>query len=91
MTTNIKNLMGPTGELVPCKASIYQEGVQVAVMHGGSAKLIDRFVKEVAEYCDEPVDWHYVGGRARILTTGDAAKVQLAIRELYLYCQITRR
>ncbi|HEX8184669.1 MAG TPA: hypothetical protein VF747_07950 [Blastocatellia bacterium] len=86
MSTNIKELMKPVGDkgIPPCDPEIYERGALVAVITGGSAKLIDRFVKEVSEFSGEPVDWHYAGGRGRVLTTGDASKVQYVIRELML-------
>ena len=74
-TTGIEELLKPTGDLPPCIIDI-STGNEVAWLCGPSAKLIDRFVRELAEHCGEVVDWHFVGGRARILTLGDAEKVR---------------
>lgn len=86
--TNIKELMTASGDTAPCNRDIYKNGVQVAVLHGASARLIERFVREVAEYSEQPVDWHYVGGRARVLTTGDCERVRLAITALSIHCKV---
>jgi hypothetical protein len=83
-STGIKELMEPTSDLASCDTKIFKTGKQVAIIAGGSAKLIDRFVRELAEYCDQPVDWHYVGGRGVILTTGNVTLVRNAMRELQL-------
>ncbi len=85
MSTNIHELMKPTGELPRCDGELFREGKTVALIAGGSAKLIDRFVRELAEYSGERVDWHYMGGRARVVTTEDAYyKVRDALVELRL-------
>jgi len=61
---------------VGCDPEIYRDGKCVALIAGGSAKEIESFVKEVALVTGEPIDWHYVAGRARVLTTGDVVKVR---------------
>lgn len=85
MSTGIKKLMEPTDELPPCDKEIYHNGETVTIIWGGSAKLIDRFIKELAEYSGEPVDWHFVGGRAVVLTTGNMEKVKKALNELRFF------
>ena len=85
MTTGIMDLMKPSSNDLPaCNMNIYNNGVQVAVITGGSARLIQRYVQELAEYTGEPVDWHYVGGRGLILTTGNINKVREGIMSLTL-------
>ena len=46
-----------------------------------SAKM-EEWVKKVAKLSGQPVDWHFVGGRARILALGDLGKVREAIMDL---------
>ncbi len=88
MTTGVFDLMKVAGgDLAPCSHEMFKGGKYVCLISGGSARLIDRFVKEVAEYSDQPVDWHYMGGRARVVTIGDTAKVWDAICCLHLHIQ----
>jgi hypothetical protein len=85
MSTNIKELAKPTGALGRCDPDLYSTGACVAVITGGSAMLIERFVREVADYSGVRVDWHYCGGYARVVAPkDDAAKVREAIMVLRL-------
>lgn len=47
----------------------------------GSAD-VELWVKKVAELSQQPVDWHFCGGRARILALGDTQRVRTAMLEL---------
>lgn len=85
MSTGIKELMIATSQLPACKDVFMQTGQQVVTMWGGSAKLIERFVRELSELSGQPVDWHYVGGRAVVLTTGHLTKVKDTMREMRFY------
>jgi hypothetical protein len=88
MSTNIHELMKPTGALDLCDDEL-MKGECVAVVTGGSAQLIERFVCEVAEFGGARVDWHYVGGRARVVAEKDnAAQVREAITALRLAVEI---
>jgi len=62
-----------------CDPDILKSGRCVAVVTGGDANVIERFVKQIAGATGEPVDWHYVGGRAVVLATGDRDKVRAEI------------
>lgn len=68
-----------TTDLGHCNKDIYENGVLVFLTHTLPAKLVEEFVVKVREDCGEAVDWHYAAGRARILTTGDPAKVRESI------------
>ena len=46
------------------------------------SNAMEGWVKKVAERSGQRVDWHFAGGRARILALGDIAKVKQAIQEL---------
>ncbi|HYE72623.1 MAG TPA: hypothetical protein VEF04_04795 [Blastocatellia bacterium] len=67
-----------------CDPVIYKDGQVAAVLAGGSAFLIDRFVRELSEYSEQPLDWHYVGGRAVVKTTGDVKAVQDALQRMLI-------
>jgi hypothetical protein len=76
------------GEIPRCDPELFTDGTCVAILAGGSAHLIQRFVKEVAELSGQKVDWHYAGGRARVLASGDLPLVVSAIERLTLYVQL---
>ena len=66
----------------PCDDVIFNDGKCVFVTHTIPAVEIERFTNAVALLSEQPVDWHYYGGRARILTTGDIKKVETVIEHL---------
>ncbi len=73
---------GPTPP--PCDPDIFEHGTPVVVLDG-SSNAIERWVKMVAATAGAAVDWHYVGGRARVLHLGDdasRARVYAAIDDL---------
>lgn len=65
----------------PCRPDIYERGLHVCILAGPRAVQIEEYVKECAAATGQAVDWHYVGGRANVLTIGDVTKVQDWIRE----------
>lgn len=67
---------------VPCSQEMMEKGVHVFLTHSISSNRIERWVKEVAHVSGQPVDWHFIGGRANVLTLGDVAAVKKAIEEL---------
>ena len=85
---NIQELMETSDDLIHCNEDVMKDGTVVAIMHGGTARLIDRFVKELAAYTSQPVDWHYFAGRAIILTTGNTVIVKKAISAMNLHCYL---
>ena len=46
------------------------------------SNAMEGWVKKVAGKSGQPVDWHFCGGRERVLALGDIAKVNQAIQEL---------
>jgi hypothetical protein len=65
-----------------CDDDIYQNGECVFVTHTIASKDVEKFVKAIAILSEQPVDWHYFGGRARILTTGNIKEVENTIIRL---------
>lgn len=63
----------------PCNIDIFENGKLVGIIYDGSSHAIDVYIKYIAKITDEPVDWHYCGGRGRILTTGNVEKVKEAL------------
>lgn len=85
MKTNIHELMTPCSDLPPCDENIYKNGTAFAIIHGGSAKLIQRFVDELSDYSGQVIDQHYAGGRAILLTLGDIDAARTALNELQIH------
>lgn len=56
-----------------CDPDIYENGHSVAVLAGCST-AIEALVVRVREKLNVPLDWHYCGGRADILTTAPREK-----------------
>ncbi len=71
-----------------CNQDIYENGKYAGMIAGGDADVIESYVKFIAEKTGEPVDWHYCGGRARILTTGDVQTVRSALNDYLLQIYI---
>lgn len=71
---------GPTPP--PCESDIFKNGECVFVTDTIPSNAMEGWVKHVAEISGQRVDWHFVGGRARVLALGDIEKVKLAIEAL---------
>lgn len=71
---------GPTPK--DCDPDIYKNGIVVQVCTGLSSNRMENWVRQVAEKSGQPVDWHYMGGRATVLTTGSLPLVAIAMEEL---------
>jgi hypothetical protein len=67
---------------LPCDHEIFEHGDQIAAIHGPRAFTIEDWIVKVREKCSQRVDWHFVGGIARIVYIGDRDKVVAAIYEL---------
>lgn len=80
----IKELL-ETSHGTSCDKEIYEKGEAVAIIHGGSANLIERYVLELKELTGVGVDWHYMGGRGVIKTLPkNLEKVKKAIEDTKL-------
>ena len=66
----------------PCDDKIFKNGKCVLITHSIPSNAMEGWVKKVAEKSGQPVDWHFCGGRARVLALGDIDKVHKAIKEL---------
>lgn len=63
--------MAETEDLPDCNRFIYNFGTCVCVLDG-RAEAVEFWVQKVAQRANAYVDWHYVGGRARVLHLGFA-------------------
>ncbi len=82
---NIHELVKATNALTPCAADVFQTGTTVCIVAGGSAKLIERFVQELADLSGQKVDWNYVGGRGVVRAIGDIEAVREALSTVQLH------
>ena len=71
---------GPTP--TSCDSEIFEKGEQVFVTSTIPSNAMEGWVKKVAELSGQRVDWHFLGGRARVLALGDIEKVNSAIKKL---------
>jgi hypothetical protein len=68
----------------PCDPEIFSKGVQVFVTDTLGSNAIESWVRKVSDLSGQPVDWHWAGGRARVLALGDIDRVKAAITALKL-------
>lgn len=66
----------------PCDPNIFENGSRVFMTHSIPSNAMEKWVKLVAKKSKQPVDWHFVGGRAVVLTTGNVERVRAAIKAL---------
>ena len=69
-------------ELPRCNQEVYEHGTVVFVTHSIPSAKLEEWVQKVAKLSQQPVDWHFVGGRAVIKALGDLGKVMQAMTEL---------
>jgi len=70
---------GPTPP--PCNPEIFKKGKGVCIVDG-SSNAVERWVKSVAKKANAKVDWHYSGGRAKVLHLGDEASCQRVLNAI---------
>ena len=72
-----------------CDTDIFDNGVVVGIVTGADAHTIEAYVKCCAERSGQPMDWHYVDGRARVLTTGDLVRAKQALAQNQMRVQVS--
>jgi hypothetical protein len=65
-----------------CDRHIFEHGTAVFMTHSIPSNAMERWVQKIKQASEQPVDWHFVGGRAIVKTTGDVFKVRVAIEKL---------
>jgi hypothetical protein len=80
---------GPTP--APCNPEVFSHGEVMLVTHSISSNRMEQWVKKVAKISGQPVDWHFVGGRAVIKALGDITKVRSAMDDLFPLLEDLRR
>lgn len=71
---------GPTPPA--CNDDVYKDGEVVFVTNSIPSNAMERWVKSVAKDSKQPVDWHFMGGRAVIKALGDLNAVKASMRKL---------
>jgi len=67
--------------LPPCNSKVFKKGVCIAVLGDESSKAVERACQDVTKAMGVPTDWHYAGGRPRVLTLGDPAEAERLFRQ----------
>jgi len=65
----------------PCDSYIYNNGNEICFVTGRSF-VIENWIVQIRKLSGQQVDWHYVGGRGRILYIGDYDKILKAINTI---------
>lgn len=79
-TEDFSHLSG-TSDQGECDEDVMKHGFRVFMTHTLSAAMIEEWVKRVrAAGTGYNIDWHYIGGRASVLATGDIESCRAAIR-----------
>lgn len=76
-----------------CSDDLYQNGQPVLMVQGPRASTIEDWVQLVARVSGQRVDWHFVGGYARVVCLGDrdrvvqaASNLRVVLDEMYEDC-----
>lgn len=65
-----------------CDPEIYRNGHGVFMTSTIPSNAMEGWVRRFAALSGQPVDWHFLGGRAVVLALGDLARVREAIETL---------
>ncbi|PJE74034.1 MAG: hypothetical protein COV01_02945 [Candidatus Taylorbacteria bacterium CG10_big_fil_rev_8_21_14_0_10_41_48] len=71
---------GPTP--TPCDQKVFDKGTCLFVSNSIPSNAMEGWVTKVKEKSGQPVDWHFAGGRARVLALGDLERVKTVMKEL---------
>jgi hypothetical protein len=66
----------------PCDREVFENGEMLFITYTIPSNAMEGWVKKVAQRSGQRVDWHFAGGRARVLALGDLDAVKKAIVEL---------
>lgn len=73
---------GPTPPA--CSDDVYKKGTVLFVTNSIPSNAMEGWVQSVAKDSNQPVDWHFMGGRAVIKALGDLNAVKASMRKLML-------
>lgn len=65
-----------------CDPEVFKNGTQVFITDSIPSNAMERWVQKVAATSGQSLDWHFVGGRARVLALGDLERVSEALAYL---------
>jgi hypothetical protein len=63
----------------PCSDELMKNGTFVLMTHTIPPNAFEGWLAKVRERCGQKIDWHYAGGRIRVLAMGDLEKVSEAL------------
>jgi hypothetical protein len=65
-----------------CNEEVFNKGEYVGMLAADTSAEIEGVVKKAAQNARQRMDWHYCGGRARVLTLGDVQNARRSLRAL---------
>jgi len=68
-----------TGDCGASDPEAYNNGEYIGLLIGGSAKLIERFVRLIGKKSNTKTDWSYAGGRGVVQTLGNPTVVRAVL------------
>ena len=68
-------------EPMPCNSDLFENGVQIALIGDcGGSNHFEQLIQAASRRAGVPIDWHFAGGRARVLAyEKDAEKAEEAM------------
>jgi len=65
-----------------CDQRIYDKGACIAVLGDVEKDDVERWCRETSRRLGALVDWHYMGGRPRVLTLGNATRADAIFQQV---------
>ncbi len=65
-----------SSKLPPCNHELWNSGEHIATIWDVKSKDIEKIVKTASRKSGQPIDWHFVGGRATVRAAGDLDKAR---------------
>ena len=75
-------LLGEEMNFADCNKKVFDEGECVAVTGWVSKEILETLVQSASRLTGQPMDWHYAGGRGRVLALGDIDEAKRMFTEM---------
>lgn len=73
-------------EPTPCNLDLFKNGVQIALIgECGGSNHFEQLIQTASRRAGVPIDWHFAGGRARVLAYEKDVKEAMAAMTLEVY------
>ena len=67
-----------------CDTEVFDNGEFIGIIHTYPSPQVEAFVRYAAQLSGQRIDWHYSGGRGRVLVIGDTEAAIKAFHDLRL-------